>query len=157
MRRFDQSSVASPAVGSDFNFTVSSTDSFKLLSLRAVLTIGVGVGGEIPHLIFKTPSGEKFIELVPVYVGVASAVVTYTWQDHSGGASIAGENYDGVVGLALPDWSVPANTVIESVTTALAAGDAWSDIYYTALVGDERDHLKWLESIAGSVGNLDMQ
>lgn len=153
--QFVQGSVLTPVAGSDFNFTPSATDTFRLLSVRAVLTTAVGGGGEVPHLKFVTPSGEVFVESAPVTAGTASKVVTYQWTEQSGGCATSGVLSDGFIGMPLPVWSVPANTKIEVVTTALAAGDAWSDIYFTALVGEEREHLEWLRSIAGSVGNLD--
>jgi hypothetical protein len=155
-RRFDQGSVLNPPAGTDFSFVPSTTDSFQLLALRAVLTIAAGGGGEVPHLRYLSQSGECFVECAPITTGTASGVVRYQWTMQSGSAATNGVESDGLIGMALPNWPVPANTKIEVATTDLNAGDQWSDIYYMAIVGEDREHVEWLKSIAGSVGNLDM-
>jgi len=41
---------------------------------------------------------------------------------------------------------------VVTLTTAIDVGDQWSDVYWSALVGEEWEHLRWLEQIAAQLG-----
>lgn len=156
MHTFVEVPVAQPAAGADFATIVSGTDKTQLLTLRATLTAAVAVANRSAHFQILNPSGQIVHEIVTPPVA-ASGVVTFSGVAGTGFYNTAETVYDGVLSIPLPNIWWPDGYTVRSKTTNLQAGDQWSGIYLSALVGNEQEHLKWLESIAGSVGNLDFQ
>lgn len=155
MHRFVESSIAQPAAGADFATIISNSDRFSLLTLRATLTSAVTVANRSVHFQVVNPSGQIVHEIVVPPVA-ASAAVTFSAVAGTGFYNTAETVYDGVLSLPLPNVWWPDGYTVRSKTTNLQAGDQWSNLYISALIGDEQEHLRWLESIAASVGNLDV-
>ena len=151
-RRYIQGSAPNPAAGADLVDIPNYGDTFRLLSLRAELVTSATVANRFPHFRFVSPSGAVIWESVGSTAQVASSTTVYMLTGANGAPQEGSAVNDGTVGMALPDFWVPAGTKYETVTTALAAGDQWSQIYWSALAGDEWEHLRWLEEIAGAIG-----
>lgn len=152
MHRYIQGSVPNPLVGHDLTDVPNYGDEYRLLTLRAVLTTSATVANRYPHFQFVSPSGQVVHEVVPMTAQVASTVVTYNLIAASGSANEGSQVNDGVASLALPDLWWPTGTKLRTTTTALQAGDQWSAIYWSALVGEEWEHLKLLADIASQIG-----
>jgi hypothetical protein len=148
MPKYVQGSVLEPAAGTDFLLAVSNSDSFKLLSLIGTLTSGADGGQEAPTLQLVTPSGEVFALVVTATTAAASLPATYSWVAKTAWVSVAAYGAGAAANAILPDLWLPAGTTIMSHTAELQTDDQWSDIYYTALVGDEFEHLQKLDRLA---------
>lgn len=152
MHRYTEGPQQSPAAGHDLSFIPSTGDSFQLLTLRAKLVTSAVVANRFPHFQIVNPSGQVLHEVVSVAAQAASATVTYDLCGRNGAAFQGGAVSDTVSSLALPDVWWPADCTIRTVTTAIDVADQWSAIYWTALIGDEWDHLRLLEQIASQLG-----
>lgn len=78
--------------------------------------------------------------------------ITYNLIAASGSANEGSGVNDDVSSLALPDLWWPAGTTLRTTTTALQVGDQWSGVYWSALVGEEWEHLRLLAEIASTIG-----
>ena len=153
MRRFTQGSLVQPAAGHDIADPTETTDSFRLLTWRAKLLTSAVVANRFPHFQITDKSGTVLHDIAPAAAQVAGTTVVYDLCG-GGGANPGGEAVvDGVSSLPLPDIWWPAGTKFNSLTTAIDVGDQWSAISWTAFIGDELEHLRWLEEIAGSIGS----
>lgn len=152
MHHYDQASVASPAVGHDLSGIPNYGDGYRLLTFRARLTTSAVVANRYPHFQFVSPSGNVIHEVAAYNAQVASTVTTY---DLVAGLGVQGGGIyltDGVSSLPLPDLWFPAGTKIQTKTTALDVGDKWDEVYYSALIGDEWEHLRLLAEIKAQLG-----
>lgn len=147
-------SQASPAAGADVSFTVDTEASFRLLTLRAKLVTAAAVANRFPHFQVTDQSGDVIHELVAVAAQAAGATVTYQLSSGNGAPYQGGAISDGVAGLAWPDLWFPAGSKIVTTTTAVQAADQWSGIFWSALIGDEFEHVRWLERIATGLASM---
>ena len=152
MHRYVNGSVPVPLVGHDLAEIPNYGDSYRLLTLRAVLTTSATVASRFPHFQFVTPSGQVLHEVVPMADQAASLAITYNLIAASGSANEGSGVNDDVSSLALPDLWWPAGTTLRTTTTALQVGDQWSGVYWSALVGEEWEHLRLLAEIASTIG-----
>lgn len=152
MHRYVQGSVANPAAGHDLADIPNYGDTFRLLTFRARLATSAVVANRVPHFRFVSPSGNVIHEVVPSAVQAASLTVTYDLVGGSGAANEGSAVSDGVSSLCLPDFWFPAGTTLETATTALDVGDTWSAVYWSAIVGEEWEHLRLLTEIASQIG-----
>jgi len=152
MHRYIQGTLATPLAGVELSELPNYADAFRLLTLRAKLVTSATVSNRWPHIQFVSPSGNVIHEVAPHAAQAASTAVYYDLCG-SGGASLDGSAVnDDVSSMSLPDFWWPAGTKVVSVTTNLQAADQWEDVYWSALVGEEFEHLKWLSEIASSLG-----
>lgn len=152
MHRYIQGSVPVPAPGADLLDIPNYGDAYRLLTLRAVLTTSATVANRYPHFQFVSPSGAVLHEVVPMTAQAASTAVAYDLVGASGSANEGSQVNDGTASLVLPDLWWAAGTRVRTVTTALQVGDQWSAVYWTALVGEEWEHLRLLAEIASQIG-----
>ena len=152
MHRYVQGSVAEPAAGADLTEVPNYGDTFRLLSLRATLVTSSTTASRYPHFKFVSPSGNVVHELVPSTAQVASKTVVYQLVGGNGAAYEGSATVDGLSSCSLPDLWWPAGTKVETATTAIDAGDQWSDIYFSMLVGEEQATVRLLSDIAHSLG-----
>lgn len=153
MHKFIQGSNQNPAAGADVAITPITGEPFRLMTLRAKLTASVVVANRFPHFQIIDQSGAIVHEIVANAAQVASSIVTYQLTCGNGAPYQGGAVVDGVSGIALPDiWFAPGFKV-RTLTTAIDAGDQWSIVNWTALTGDEYEQARWLEQIAGSIGD----
>jgi len=152
MHQYIQGSFGRIAAGADINDPTSTGASFRLLTFRAQLVTSATVANRWPHFQFVTESGDVLHEIVPAAAQAAGATVVYDLCAATGASNDGSAVADGVSSLALPDLWFPANTHLNTKTTALDAGDQWSMIYWSADIGEEWEHLRWLEEIAANIG-----
>jgi hypothetical protein len=148
-----QGSLAQPALGVDLVDIINTSDSFKLQTLRATLTTSAVVANRFPHFRIVNQNGDIFHEMVASTAQTASSTIVYDLCGGNGGAAAGTATVDGVASIKLPDFWLPGSADLSTVTTALDAGDQWSKIFWTALVGDEFEHLKMLQWIADGVND----
>lgn len=153
MHRYVQGSVANPGAGHDLSDIPNYGDSYRLLTLRAVLTTSAVVANRYPHFQFVSPSGAVIHEIVPAAAQAASLAVTYDLVAANGALFDGSAVHDGVSSLSLPDLWVPAGTKVRTLTTAIDAGDTWTGVYWSALVGDEYEHIALLTEIRNALGS----
>jgi len=152
MHRYVQGSVATPTAGLDIAEIPNYSDTFRLLTLRAEFVTAAAVANRYPHFQFVSPSGDVIHEIVPQTAQAAGATVTYDLVGGSGSANEGSTLNDGVSSLSLPDFWFPAGTKVRTLTTGLQAADQWSNVFWSALVGEEWQHLRLLEEIAATIG-----
>jgi len=152
MHRYVQGSLANPAAGADLHDIPNYGDTFRLLTLRAKLVTSATVANRYPHFQFVSPSGAVIHEAVPQAAQVASAAIYYDLVGGSGSANEGSAVNDDVSSLALPDFWFPAGTIVKTVTTNIQVADTWEEIYWSALVGEEFEHLRLLAEIAQALG-----
>jgi len=152
MHSFIQGSEANPLAGVEVAVNVNTTDSFRLLTLRAKLVTSAAVANRFPHFQVVDQSGNIVHEIVTGVAQTAGVTTTYDLITGSAAGAEWGVVNDGVAVMSLPDYWFPAGYKIITKTTALDVGDEWSSIVFTGLVGDEFEHLKLLERIAAQYG-----
>lgn len=153
MHRYIQGSLAQPAAGVELSELPNYSDTFRLLTLRAKLVTSATVSNRWPHFQFVSPSGNVVHEIAPHAAQVASAAIYYDLCGAGGAAFEGSAVNDDVSSLSLPDFWWPAGTTVVTSTTNLQSGDVWEDVYWSALVGEEFEHLKWLAQIAADIGH----
>jgi hypothetical protein len=154
-RSFVEIPVAQPLAGNDFSYQISSGDKMQLITLRAIFTAAVAVANRYVHFQIVNLSGQILHEIVAPVV-TASSAVTYSAVSGTGFYNTSLTVEDGVLSIPIPNLTFPVGCSVRSKTTAIAAADQWSGIYMTALVGNEQEHLKWLETVANGIANLDL-
>lgn len=150
--RYVQGSLAKIAAGVDLSEIPNYGDSFRLLTLRAELVTSATVANRYPHFQFVSPSGQVLHEVVPMTAQAASVTTFYNLVAASGSANEGSGVNDNVSSLALPDLWWPAGTTVRTTTTELQVADQWSGVYWSALVGEEWEHLRLLAEIAATLG-----
>jgi len=153
VHRYDQGNLGDVLAGDEIDFTASTSDGFKLLTLRATLSASATVANRVAHFQFVSQSGDVIHEIVAHSAQVASAVTIYNLVGGNGANYEGSAVNDGVASLPLPDLWFPAGTLIKTKTTALDVGDKWGSVYWSALTGDEWAHLALLEEIASNIGH----
>lgn len=152
MHRYIQGSEANPGAGNELSNVPNYGDAYRLLSLRVKLVTSATVANRFPHFQFVSPSGTIIHEVVPSAAQVASKTIYYDLCGADGAANEGSAVNDDVSSLSLPDFWWPSGTKVVTVTTAIDATDAYTDVYWSALVGEEQEHLRWLSEIAGAIG-----
>lgn len=121
------STVANPAAGADWTYTVPAGVQQTLISVRAVLTTG-GTAPTAPVLLrITSPTGQIIADLAALSTQGTSVTVTYMWS--AGAQSSSSTNFQQMslpAGLRL----LPGST-IQTITGGIAAGDQWSAITIT--------------------------
>lgn len=120
-----EQTVANPAAGADWSFTIPTGAKWRIQSVSAQYAASATVNNRAPSIQILQ-SGVVVFEGTPNQVIVASttAQVTYT----SGSSPGAAANVTDVMGpLPSPCWISNA-LVIRSVTKNISAGDQWSNI-----------------------------
>jgi hypothetical protein len=156
MNRLIEGSIANPLPGQDFSFTPSTNDRFKLLTVHATLAVAAGGGGEHFHFYLKNPSGNTMWETAGGENLSASSTSYVSLSAVRGTTPSLTSLNDGVFTGPLPEMWFPGNTKFSSATLNLFATDQWSNIFWTAEIGDEQAHLRLLEEIAAGIANLDV-
>jgi hypothetical protein len=153
MRRFTRGSQQSPAVGTDLSAIIENRDSFLLNTVRITFTTSAVVANRFPHFQITDKDGTVLHEIVAVAAQAAASTVLYQLTRGNGAPYQGGAVSDGVSGIALPDITFPEGCLFKTKTTAIDVGDQYSAFSWSALIGDEFEHVKWLEEIAGSIGD----
>jgi hypothetical protein len=156
MAKYVQGSVDQPAAGADFSFSPSNGDSFKLLTLRAELLIAADGGAEAGVLEFADKSGNAILDVNSTPAGEASATFYFNWAARTTYLTQALEASPFYLFQPLPDLWMPEGTTISTITQSLVADDQWTNIVYTALVGEEFEHLVLLERLIHRISSLDV-
>lgn len=122
--------VANPAPGADWTFLPPGQATYRIMSLRAVLTASAAVANRLTTL--SITDGETTWAFMPgataITAGLTVAVETYP------GAAQHGSLAAGLV-LASPTdgWILRPNWRIVAATTAIDVGDQWSAIRVQAM------------------------
>lgn len=118
------STVANPAAGADWSYTVPAGISETLISVRAVLTTG-GAALTAPVILrISSPTGQIILDAAALSAQGAGATVTYVWS--AGAQSTSSANFQQMslpTGLRL----MPGST-IQTISAGIVAADQWSAI-----------------------------
>lgn len=118
------STVANPAAGADWSYTVPAGITETLLSVRAVLTTG-GAALTAPVILrITSPTGQIIADVAALSAQGAGAAVTYSWV--AGAQSTSSTNFQQMslpTGLRL----MPGST-IQTISAGIVAADQWSAI-----------------------------
>jgi len=120
---FNQNLYAAPAAGADFTLTLSPTNQRAMIvGLTATLTTGAAVPVRTVHLVIDDGTN-TILEWVAATTQAASTAVRYIAGMY--GSEMA--TRDGVAVIPIPSGiHINGGWRIRSVTTAIAAADAWS-------------------------------
>lgn len=122
--------VADPAGGSDWSAAVPAEDNWHLTRITARLVTDANVGNRIVSL--RTTINGVVVAIVaagPAHP--ASTDRVYVWSDYKSATTLP----TGWQALLMPPLDLPQASTLSVVTTALQAGDQWSEIH---LVGTLR-------------------
>jgi hypothetical protein len=116
--------VANPAAGADWTTTVTNGLMWKPVSISALFTASGAAANRFPVLEFADITAKIFFA-VPVNAAIiAGQAIQCSW--YPGANPVNVNNFQT---MALPiDGRVGANMRIKTVTTAIDAGDAWTNI-----------------------------
>jgi hypothetical protein len=115
--------IVKPAVGIDAIAKVPVTTRWRCYGLAAQLTTSAVIVNRVPHLIIKDDQGNVVYNFPSGGNQVASTVGIY-----SAGMATVAAAFDGATVLVLPiDFQLLQNWSIGFLTTALDAGDQWSN------------------------------
>lgn len=154
MPKYVQASAQQPAAGADFSFCPSNSDSFKLLSVRAVLAVAADDTTLQVNYQFVTPSSDIAWECASQALPAAASTGIFQWTKSD--AMVGSEPGEEITLITnpIPNFWWPAGTIFRTAMKEQAADDQWSDIYYIALVGDEFEHLQRLERLTQQLSTL---
>lgn len=152
MHKFLQGVVANPAPGGDVTFCPSTTDDFRLLTFRASLVTSAVVANRIVALNFFNKDEVALSGTFLDTYQTASANVTYNFTGGTGYMQGTNASGDSPFQGPIADLWWPAGTPIKTVTAHLDVADQWEGVVWTALLGEEYEHLRWLEKIAKALG-----
>lgn len=116
--------VANPAAGSDWTYTVAAGTRERIVSVTATLTTSATVANRIP-VITITQGGNIVYQASPTAAQTATTALTYLFT--SGLQPWTGAGGQIVVPLP-PNLFLTGGNTISVTTTALQAGDQWSNI-----------------------------
>lgn len=150
--RYVEGPPSQPGAGSDPSWIPSTADRFRLLALFGVLTSSATVATRQVALKVETQSGDTVFEKAVVATQAASLAYSYSWSSGSGPAEGGSAAADSIVSDGVPDWWLPAGSKVLVATSALSAGDAWSELWAAFLVGDEWEHLRLLAEVEKAIG-----
>lgn len=153
MPEYVEGSLPPPAAATDLSFIPAHGNRFVLTSLRAQLVTSATVASRVPHFQIVNASGQVLHEITAPAAQTATTTITYDLCARNGAPFQGSAVVDGVAGITLPDLWWPAGTQIKTATTAIASGDQWGSIYWTALVGDEWEILQLLAQLAKQAGD----
>ena len=120
--------VAQPAAGADWTWTVPSSTAYQIQSIRAQLVTSSTVAARQPLLKILDLSGNVVLEAPATGTQAASLTQDYDWTAGAPSAAVS----DGVVVTELPQGLIlEAGWTVQTVTAALQAGDQWSLIVVT--------------------------
>lgn len=119
--------VANPAAGADWAYTVPAGVQQTLISVRAVLTTSATVANRFPVLRITSPTAQILADVSALAAETATSTVTYVWM-----AGAPANNVNNVQQMALPTGLrlLPGST-IQTITSGIQAGDQWSAITIT--------------------------
>ena len=112
--------AAQPAAGTDWSFTPSGSDWWRLLSIVATLTTTSTAGSRSPAVTVTDQTGNQISRDTCSAAQIASSVVAYTWRPASMqyGADIEG----GTVAGSIPGFWLPSDATIAADTANLDTG-----------------------------------
>lgn len=119
--------VANPAAGADWTYTVPAGVQQTLISVRAVLTTGATAPTAPVLLRITSPTGQIIADVAALSTQATGVAVTYMWS--AGAQSSSSANFQQMslpTGLRL----LPGST-IQTVTAGIVATDQWSAITIT--------------------------
>lgn len=121
------STVANPAAGADWTYTVPAGLQQTLISVRAVLTTSAAVANRFPVLRITSPTGQILADVSALAAETASSTVTYVWM-----AGAPANNVNNVQQMSLPSGlRLLGSSTIQTITSGIQAGDQWSAISVT--------------------------
>lgn len=121
------STVANPAAGADWTYTVPAGVQQTLISVRAVLTTGASALTAPVILRITSPTGQIIADVSALATQGAGVAVTYVWM--AGAQSTSSTNFQQMslpTGLRL----LPGST-IQTISGGIVATDQWSAITIT--------------------------
>lgn len=119
--------VANPAAGADWTYTVPAGVTQSLISVRAVLTTGATAPTAPVILRITSPTGQIIADVAALSTQATGVAVTYMWS--AGAQSTSSTNFQQMslpTGLRL----LPGST-IQTITAGIVATDQWSAITIT--------------------------
>jgi hypothetical protein len=135
---------ANPGAGNELAIATDGDASWELLSLRLTFTASAVVGNRHPALVIADPDGKEFVRIDPQIVIAAGATVDVNFVAGLGYVQAANPTLFGLPGdpfRLLPGWT------LKTVTAALDAGDAYTNVRAMVRVWEEHrtlEQLRWL-------------
>lgn len=115
--------VANPAAGADWVWTVPSSTAWQIQSIRAQLVTSAAVANRTPVLRVTDTAGNIVLDAPATAAQAASATVVYEWVAGVPDQALTG----GDLQLELPTGlTLEANWTVQTVTAGIQAGDQWS-------------------------------
>jgi len=117
--------IANPAAGAEWSYTVPDRTRLRLLYGRAFLTTSATAASRVPELKITSSAGILWL----TYQGYGPSA-SQTWPV----AIMPNLSFSDPIAPRPQDYAIPndcylaAGDVIESITTAIQAGDQWSQI-----------------------------
>lgn len=116
--------VANPAAGADWTYTVPAGVQLTLISVRAVLTTSAAVANRVPLLRVTNPTAQIILDAGSPTTQAASLTYTYSW-----GAGAQSAASPPSIQIGIPQGlRVAAGATIQTVTAGIQAADQWSAI-----------------------------
>jgi len=116
--------TTNPAAGADWTFVEGLGTRIQIISIRATFVTSAAGANRIPHLQVIDTNANVVFEVAASAAQVAATTVQYSWT-----AGVQPTSNDGAAIAPIPSnlWLI-LNTQLKTVTTAIQAGDQWSNI-----------------------------
>jgi hypothetical protein len=132
MRALNYEPVATPAVGTDFSFTLSSRDDVCVRTISATLTTGSDGGTEQPSLELVTQNGDVVAQFSFDNSIGASAIAYFQWDSSANAANNFFTTATGVsVTTPMANLWIPPMWSWRVLTANLQTDDQWTGIFVT--------------------------
>ena len=137
----------SPGAGADFSTQVGNGEVWRVIGFTATLTTSAAAANRVPAVRITDQTNVGGIASLSLAI-TATSVVTVSWGLYA--STSATVVTGGSTTVALPEWTIPAGYLFQTVTGNIQAGDQWSAItamielldeppYRVPLVGTELD------------------
>lgn len=118
--------LANPAAGADFSFTVPAGSGWTIESLYAHFVASATVANRVPRLVVRDPSAVTWVFMPSNAAITASQGADLTWLKASNDRQAPAGLLEWLVNM--PPIFIPPGWQLLTITNAIAAGDQWSAI-----------------------------
>ena len=146
--------------GADWSWSPSTASPFKVRGVYGVLATSATVASRQPALYAKTQDGSVFFAKAVEATQAASLTYGYSWSSGSGPAQGGSSAADALVSDGVPDWWLPAGTIVSVTTAGLSAGDQWSEVFGAFeiwnLLAEQQERRQLAGMIEGAISDLSL-
>lgn len=120
--------VAAPAVGADWAFTIDERVAERIVGVTGTLTTNATAANRTVQLVYTDTAGNDTLFLEAAAVQPASTTRRYTWHINAPYAAVTTV----IQHAPLPDILLKSTWAISTLTDNLQVGDQWSGLFVTA-------------------------